>query len=97
LWLLELEWDEAKRLKALYERGVDFADVVGFDQASLQTFADLRFEYGEPRFNTYGYLDGTLCTYCWTPRGGRTRIISMRRANDRERKAYEARTKRRDA
>ena len=88
---MELEWDEEKRQKALIERGVDFADVDRFEPESLQTFEDLRFDYGETRFNTYGYLDGALCTYCWTQRGSRTRIISMRKANDRERKIYEAR------
>jgi len=88
---LELEWDEEKREKALAERHLDFADVARFDQNSLQTFEDRRYDYGEVRFNTYGYLDGVLCTYCWTSRNGRQRIISMRNANDRERKSYEAR------
>jgi uncharacterized DUF497 family protein len=88
---MDLEWDEDKRQKALLERQMDFADVARFEVASLQTFEDLRFDYGEIRFNTYGYLDGVLCTYCWTPRGSRARIISMRKANDRERKSYEAR------
>jgi uncharacterized DUF497 family protein len=88
---MDLEWDEEKRQKALNERRLDFADVDRFDQASLQTFEDLRFDYGERRFITYGYLDGVLCTYCWTPRASRTRIISLRKANDRERKIYETR------
>lgn len=88
---MELEWDEEKRLQVLVERGLDFADVDKFDPDSLQTSEDRRHDYGEVRFNTFGYLDGTLCTYCWTLRNGRKRIISMRKANDRERKAYEAR------
>ena len=88
---MELEWDETKRQDTLRERRLDFADADRFDTDSLQTFEDRRFEYGEQRFNTYGFLDGVLCTYCWTPRGSKTRIISMRRANDRERKSYEAR------
>jgi uncharacterized protein len=88
---MELEWDEAKRQDTLSERKLDFADVDRFDPVSLQTFEDSRLDYGEQRFNTYGHLDGVLCTYCWTLRGNRTRIISMRKANDRERKSYEAR------
>ncbi|WP_198598348.1 BrnT family toxin [Mangrovicella endophytica] len=35
-----------------------------------------------------GYLDGVLCTFCWTMRGHRMRIIPMRKVNDRERRAY---------
>jgi uncharacterized DUF497 family protein len=61
---LELEWNETKRKETLDERGLDFADVERFDPDSLQTFEDRRFDYGEQRFNTYGYLDGVLCTYC---------------------------------
>lgn len=94
---MELEWDEGKRQDTLRERGLDFADVARFDPASLQTFEDRRFNYGEERSNTYGYLDGVLCTYCWTRRGNKTRIISMRKANDRERKSYESRQGARDS
>ncbi len=87
---MELEWDEAKRLWTWEDRGLDFADVVRFEPDSVRIFRDLRRDYGEPRFNTYGYLDGVLCTYCWTPRDVRIRIISLRKANERERERYEA-------
>lgn len=86
---MDLEWDEDKRLWTLFHRALDFADIEWFDPASLKTVPDLRNDYGEERFNTFGYLDGVLCIYCWTPRGSRTRIISMRKANDRERKKYQ--------
>ena len=36
------------------------------------------------------HLDGVLCTYCFTWRDGRMRVISMRIANARERKKYQA-------
>ena len=85
---MDLEWDEKKRLKALLERGMDFADVILFDLASLDVKQDMRINYGEPRFNSVGYLNGSLCIYCWTPRDGKMRIISLRKANDRERKKY---------
>lgn len=87
---MDLEWDEDKRLAALIERGLDFADFVRFDRRTWVTRPDARRDYGEQRFNTYGYLDGRLCICCWTPRETRIRIISMRKANDRERKKYEA-------
>jgi uncharacterized DUF497 family protein len=87
---MELEWDEAKRRKTLNERHLDFADVVRFDHDTVVTWPDRRRDYGEPRFNSYGYLDGVLCTYCFTPRRGRVRVISMRKVNERERKRYEA-------
>lgn len=87
---MELEWDEGKRLRNIKERGLDFADVERFDPASVRTSPDLRHDYGERRFNSIGYLDGRLCKFCWTPRNGKVRIISLRKANARECEAYEA-------
>jgi uncharacterized DUF497 family protein len=86
---MELEWDEEKRQRNLRERGLDFADVARFDPESVRSRLDKRRNYGEPRINSIGYLDGRLCTFCWTPRSGRVRVISLRKANARERKEYE--------
>lgn len=87
---MELEWDEAKRRWTLENRNLDFADVARVDPASIVTSADTRHDYGEQRFSSFGYLDDSLVNFVWTPRGDRIRIISMRRANDRERKKYQA-------
>jgi uncharacterized DUF497 family protein len=87
---VELEWDEAKRQWTLDNRGFDFADIARIDPASIVTRADARYDYGEQRFSSFGYLDDTLVNFVWTPRGDRIRIISMRKANDRERKKYQA-------
>lgn len=86
---MELEWDEVKRLRTLEERGLDFADVMRFQFGTAVTRPDLREDYGEKRFNSMGYLDGALCNLCWTVRGKRFRIISLRKCNERERKKYE--------
>ena len=48
------------------------------------TAADIRLDYGEPRFTTVGVLDGRMVILVWTPRGEARRIISMRKANERE-------------
>jgi len=88
---VELEWDETKRQQTLERRSLDFADIAFIDPASLVSERDMRGDYGEARFSSYAYLDGRLINFCWTPRNGRIRIISMRKANDRERKKYQAR------
>lgn len=88
---MELEWDEAKRQDTLAKRGLDFADVAFIDGTSVITERDIRHDYGEPRFNSLAYLNGVLISFCWIPRGRRIRIISLRKANDRERKKYQAR------
>src|SRR3546814_10335627 len=48
------------------------------------TWRDERADYGEPRFITLGVLDGRSVVLVWTPRGEARRIISMRKANERE-------------
>lgn len=88
---MDLEWDEDKRRWTRDNRDLDFADVAFIDLTSLVTGEDTRQDYGEVRFSSYAYLRGTLINFCWTPRQGRLRIISMRKANDRERKKYQAR------
>jgi uncharacterized DUF497 family protein len=86
---MELERDEAKRLRTLEERGLDFEAVMRFEFETAVTRPDLKKNYGEERFNSMGYLDGMLCNLCWTVRGKRFRIISLRKCNERERKKYE--------
>ena len=52
------------------------------------TVEDDREDYGEDRFITIGFLDATMVVLVWTPRDGAHRIISMRKANERERTLY---------
>ena len=52
------------------------------------TVEDDRQDYGEDRFITIGILDATMVVLVWTPRDGAHRIISMRKANERERGFY---------
>lgn len=87
---MELEGDEEKRQDALRKRGLDFADVGLIDFGTARTIADNRRNYGEPRWVTYGLIEDRLHVVCWTNRGGRMRIISFRKANDREQKIYSA-------
>ena len=83
---MEIEWDEAKRRDALTRHGVDFADVALIDFRTARTVADNRHNYGETRWVTYGLIEGRLHVVCWTERSGRMRVISFRKANDREQK-----------
>jgi uncharacterized DUF497 family protein len=83
-----ITWDPAKRERALRERHLDFADALDvFKGPTLQT-PDRRFDYGEPRIKTLGLLQGRVLMIVWTPRGSARRIISMRKANDREKAAF---------
>ena len=52
------------------------------------TVEDDRQDYGEDRFITIGFLGATMVVLVWTPRDRAHRIISMRKANERERTLY---------
>ncbi|MGQ0445928.1 MAG: BrnT family toxin [Beijerinckiaceae bacterium] len=55
------------------------------------TVEDDRRDYGEDRFISIGFLDGRMVVLVWAMRGGAHRIISMRKANDREQTLYSPR------
>ncbi len=84
-------WDEEKRQATLVQRGIDFSTVMGLDLAEAVTRPDLRRDYGEPRFRALGLIGGRLHAVVFTPRDGRLRLISMRKANRREERIWENR------
>ena len=85
---MNLEFNKFKRDKTLNERGLDFARANEFFDNFHFTAQDRREMYEEHRFISVGYLDARLIVLVWTPRGEARRIISMRKANDREKAIY---------
>jgi len=85
---VNLEFNKVKRDKTLHERGLDFARANEIFSGFHFTGQDNRGSYEEPRFITVGYLDARLILMVCTPRGEARRIISMRKANDREKAIY---------
>lgn len=81
---MKLSWDEVKRKATLDERGLDFALAGEVFIGDTYTSEDLRFNYGEQRFLSFGHVNNRLCVVVWTPRNGGHHIISMRKANERE-------------
>jgi uncharacterized protein len=81
---VEIEFDPAKRSATLVERGLDFENAVEVFKGHHFTRPDDRVDYGESRFITAGLLAGRWVVVVWTPRGKVRRIISMRKANERE-------------
>ncbi|MGH7248182.1 MAG: BrnT family toxin, partial [Pseudomonadota bacterium] len=49
---------------------------------------DVRFDYAEERFVCYGMAEGRVWACVFTRRGAFHRIISVRKANDRETRRY---------
>ncbi len=81
---MKVTYDPRKRAKTLAERRLDFEDAGLVFGGRALTVEDRRFDYGEARFSTYGYLRGRLVNVVWTPRAGSRRIISMRKCNAKE-------------
>ena len=81
---MRITFDPAKRAATLESRGIDFADAKRVFAGETLDFPDERCDYGEVRMITVGLLDGRMMIVVWTPRGEARRIISMRKANERE-------------
>ena len=85
---MPIEFDEEKRAATVAARNLDMARADEVFAGATLTVEDDRQEYGEYRYITIGFLDGAMVVLVWTPRGGVYRIISMRKANERERALY---------
>ncbi len=85
---MKLSFDPAKRLTTLAARGLDFLDAQQVFVGDRLEMVDDRFDYGEERLLTIGLLAGRMVVVIWTRRGDERRIISMRKANDREQALY---------
>jgi len=87
---MKIEYDLEKRLATLEDRGLDFKDAPEvFASTRRITWADTRQDYGEWRETTMGELAGRLVIVVHTTRGDATRIISIRKANEREQRWFE--------
>ncbi len=86
---VKIEFDVTKRDKTFEERGLDFARAGEVFAGRHFTGQDTRQDYAEDRFITVGLLDARLVVLVWTPRGEARRVISMRKANDREKALYD--------
>ena len=90
---MEFEWDEAKNLKCFESRGFSFQFAARiFADENRITQLDGRQEYGEARFQFTGTISGRLFVVVFTRRKQKIRIISARKANEREVRYYEEKT-----
>lgn len=85
---MELEWDDDKLARNIAERGIHFAEATEIDWSTAQIFTDDRLDYGEERFIARGRINARLHVLVFVVRGKRMRIISLRKANARERRNY---------
>lgn len=87
---MNFDWDDVKagRNKAKHGVSFDMAARVFFDPLRIETH-DNRESYGEDRWATIGASFEAVLYVVYTVRDGDTiRLISARKANERERKQY---------
>jgi uncharacterized protein len=85
---MKLVFDETKNVINIEKHGLSLADFQGFDDVPL-VIEDDRFDYGEPRYQAFGMIEGRGHMIVYTVRDDAVRLISFRRANEREMKRYE--------
>lgn len=85
---MEISYDPDKRLATLAERKLDFENAREVFAGPTFDFPDLRKDYGEARTVTIGRINGRMMVVVWTQRGRARHIISMRKANDREKARF---------
>ena len=85
---MKITRDPAKRAVTIAERGLDFEDAAEVFEGDTLDFPDERRDYGELRMVTVGHLRERMVIIVWTPRGSARHVISMRKANDREKARF---------
>ena len=84
---MEYEWDPVKAKVNLEKHGVSFEFVTRFDWSSVHLRLDTRHRE-EQRVIALGLIGERLYSLVFTERTGNVRIISLRKANNREMKNY---------
>ncbi len=84
-----MDKDPDKEDRNIAERGLLLDLAENLDWATALIWEDTRKDYGERRYCVLGFIDDRLYSVVFTPRGGKPRVISLRKANSREVKRYE--------
>ena len=86
---VEISFDTAKNVRNVADRGLPFTLVLQLEWSGAVIQEDVRKSYGERRYLALGMIGDRLHAAVFTPRAGKVHVISLRKANQREVKAYE--------
>ncbi len=90
---MHIAFDTRKNDANIRDRGLSFERAASFDFETAIFQQDTRRDYGEVRFRALGYLEARLHALVFTETGAGIRVISFRKANQREVMLYEQETK----
>ena len=85
---MTIEFDPAKDVSNLAKHGLSLAEAEGFEWETAMVREDTRNVYGEQRFEAIGYIGNRLHVTVFCLLGNTVRIISLRKANQREVNRY---------
>jgi uncharacterized protein len=98
---MKISFDPAKRKLTVEESGLAFEDAAIVFEGRTLDIIDDRFHYPEDRIITIGHLmgrmvriitvghlSGRMVIVAWTQRGDTRHVISMRKANEREKTRF---------
>ena len=81
------EWDDNKNETNREKHNVGFEVMADFEWETAVIIPDTR--HSEPRWFAIGWIGARLYAVAYTERNDNVRVISLRKANPRERKRYE--------
>lgn len=79
---MQIEFDPAKDKANIAKHGVSLSRAADFEIVAV--LEDDRHEYGETRYRAWGLLDGHYHCLVFTHRKASIRVISLRRAHQKE-------------
>jgi uncharacterized protein len=79
---MDIEFDPDKDRSNIAKHGISLARAAELEELTVER--DDRFDYGEARFRSWGFIDGLPYFFAFTTRGDRVRAISLRRAHLKE-------------
>jgi len=83
---MKFEWDKGKNKSNIRKHGLDFNDAPLFFESPYLCSEDTRTDYKEKRFLAIGTIEKRGVVIAFTKRGNKIRIISIRKANEKEKK-----------
>jgi uncharacterized protein len=85
---MKLSYDPRKSERNVRERGLSFEKAADFDFGTAKFWKDDRQDYPEARYIALGYLEKRLHVLVFSETEDGIRVISFRKANDREGKKH---------
>ncbi len=85
---MQIAFDPEKNERNIRDRDLPFERAAEFEFENAVVYVDSRQDYGEDRYIAIGHLQGRLHVLCFTETAVGIRVISFRKAHDREVKRH---------